>query len=385
MFDKHLTKKYFWEQRKLREIVKSHQAGIYINKAKYGQGTNIIGVQNFYENDSVDGKVYRLAPVHENKYFLHTNDLIYSESSLVLSGIARTLYVTSKGNNTAFAWHTRKYVVDNQLVDSAFLSFDMDYNQRIRNHLMSTATQTALAGITTNDYFNTLLKLPNRNEQKSISDLIENINNLVKLQQRKNKLLNRIKEALLQRMFASENQKFPDLRFKEFCEEWERRRLGDIANIVTGGDKDRQRLSKSGKYPVIANSINTNGIIGYYSHQYRITAPAITVTGRGDIGHAKARFVNFTPVVRLLALTTKHNVIFLSHAINSIRIFNESTGVPQLTKPQLSNYKVSITNIKEENSIGLLLKKLKNCITLQKQTMKNLQSVKRFLLQNMFI
>ena len=181
-----------------------------------------------------------------------------------------------------------------------------------------------------------------------------------------------------------QNKKVPTVRFKGFTNDWEQRKLGEIAKIIAGGDKDKNLLKKTGKYPVIANSVNTDGIIGYYDNEYRIAAPAITVTGRGNIGHATARYYNFTPVVRLLALITAHNVTFLTNAINKIRIFNESTGVPQLTSPQLSNYKVTITNLQEEKKIGSLLKLINVSIALQQRKLALLKQLKKGLLQKMF-
>ena len=173
-------------------------------------------------------------------------------------------------------------------------------------------------------------------------------------------------------MNKKEVKKAPTLRFKGFTNDWEQRKLGEISNIIAGGDKNINKIKKYGKYPVIANSINKNGIVGYYDNEYRVKAPAVTVTGRGEIGHAVARFQNFTPIVRLLALSSKLDSIFLANSINKIRFFNESTGVPQLTKPQLSTYSIIIPSVEEQNNIGKLilliekyihLQQRKNCLT----------------------
>ena len=145
---------------------------------------------------------------------------------------------------------------------------------------------------------------------------------------------------------SKEKRRVPRLRFPGFTGDWEQRKLKSIANtIVAGGDIDKTKIKEIGTYPVIANALTKEGIVGYYNDDYRIEAPAVTVTGRGDIGVAKARHQNFTPVVRLLSLTTAHDVDFVEHAINNLKIVSESTGVPQLTVPQLSNYKIHITSI----------------------------------------
>ncbi|MCC4409873.1 restriction endonuclease subunit S [Limosilactobacillus reuteri] len=162
---------------------------------------------------------------------------------------------------------------------------------------------------------------------------------------------------------------------------WEQRKLKDISIIIAGGDKNKDKLKKIGNYPVIANAVNSDGVVGYYDDSYRIEAPAITVTGRGDIGHATPRYLNFTPVVRLLALKTKHNVLFLANAINKITIFNESTGVPQLTKPQLSKYSVKVTKLNEEKKISKIINTLNKLVTLQQRKLEQFKQLKKVMLQ----
>ena len=180
----------------------------------------------------------------------------------------------------------------------------------------------------------------------------------------------------------------PKVRFREFTGEntpdWEHRKLGEVAEIVAGGDVDKSKLKEYGKYPVIANALTNEGIVGYYDDYYRIKTPAVTVTGRGDIGHAKARDTNFTPVVRLLTLISKHNSLFLENAINLKRIYSESTGVPQLTAPQLSKYKIGITDIEEEIVIGTFFYKLDKLITLHQRKLEQLEQLKNTLLSKMF-
>ena len=177
----------------------------------------------------------------------------------------------------------------------------------------------------------------------------------------------------------------PEVRFKGFTDDWEQRKLGEVAKIIAGGDKKFDLIKPIGKYPVIANSVNTDGIVGFYDNEYTITAPAITVTGRGDIGHAIARFTNFTPVVRLLALKTNHNVTFLTNAINIIRIFNETTGVPQLTKPQLASYSVKVTNLDEESKIANIIKSIDKLLSLQQKKLEQIRVLKKAMLQQLFV
>ena len=161
----------------------------------------------------------------------------------------------------------------------------------------------------------------------------------------------------------------PQIRFSGFTDTWEQRKLGDIASdMVAGGDIDKDLILAEGQYPVIANALTGDGIVGYYDKEYRVNAPAVTVTGRGDVGHAKARLVNFTPVVRLLSVKSEHDVFFLENVINTLKIVIESTGVPQLTVPQLAKYEVAFPRqLDEEEHIGAFFKQLDHLITLHQR------------------
>ena len=178
----------------------------------------------------------------------------------------------------------------------------------------------------------------------------------------------------------------PAIRFKGFSDAWEQRKLGDIASdMVVGGDIDKDLILAEGQYPVIANALTGDGIVGYYDKEYRVNAPAVTVTGRGDVGHAKARLVNFTPVVRLLSVKSEHDVFFLENAINTLKIVIESTGVPQLTVPQLAKYEVAFPRqLVEEEHIGAFFKQLDHLITLHQRKFEKLTNVKKSMLEKMF-
>lgn len=224
-------------------------------------------------------------------------------------------------------------------------------------------------------------------EQNAIGTLFRVLNELITLHQRKLEKLQNLKKAMLEKMFPKNGAKVPEIRFKGFTNDWEQRKLGnECFEIVAGGDVDKTKLLQDGKYPVIANALTDEGIIGYYSNEYRIKAPAVTVTGRGDVGHARARKINFTPVVRLLSVVSKHDVDFLAESINQNDIVLESTGVPQLTVPALANYLLCFPpTIKEEKRIGQYFSQLNHLLTLHQCKLEKLQNLKKAMLEKMFI
>ncbi|MGQ7334678.1 restriction endonuclease subunit S [Streptococcus suis] len=186
----------------------------------------------------------------------------------------------------------------------------------------------------------------------------------------------------------NKDKNIPKRRFKEFenADAWELRKLGDtVIEIIAGGDIDKNKVVEFGKYPIYANSHSGDGIVGYYDDFYRVNGPAVTVTGRGEVGFAKARETDFTPVVRLLAIRSKHNHCFLENAINLHGVTVESTGVPQLTVPQLSAYRIYFPyDIQEENQIGTFFSTLDQQITLHQRKLDKLKSVKQAYLSEMF-
>ena len=187
-------------------------------------------------------------------------------------------------------------------------------------------------------------------------------------------------------VYVNENVKKPKVRFKGYEDAWEQRKLGDEAvEILAGGDIDKEKAAENGKYPIYANALTNDGVVGYYNDYFRVKAPAVTVTGRGEVGHAQARMTDFTPVVRLLAIRSNHDCHFLENTINNHKVVVESTGVPQLTVPQLSSYKLYFPKeIEEETKIGEYFHSLDHLITLHQRECEQAKKYKKYMLQKMF-
>ncbi len=178
----------------------------------------------------------------------------------------------------------------------------------------------------------------------------------------------------------------PEIRLKGFEGEWDLCSFDSKDfSIVAGGDVDKKLLCDKGKYPVVANGLQNDGIVGYYENSYRIKGPAVTVTGRGDVGFAQSRHYCFTPVVRLLSIRSCHDVDFLANSINRHKIVRESTGVPQLTAIQLLRNSVYIPKSnKEESAIGGYFKSIDSLINSTTKKMASLRQMKSACLVSMF-
>ena len=278
------------------------------------------------------------------------------------------------------------FLIDNNLMAYSFdKSWDMYFGKTWFDtvDLPKYAQTGALPSFNASDIERIHVLRPTLPEQQKIGALFSKYDAIVALREQKLEELNALKKGMLQQMFVENGAKVPELRFGGFADDWEERKLSNESTITAGGDIDKSKLKEVGEYPIFANALTNDGTVGYYDSYYRVEAPAVTVTGRGDVGHAKARKVNFTPVVRLLAVKSNHDVDFLENAINNHKVLVESTGVPQLTAPQLGNYKIFFPTGEEQQKIGQLFKHLDTRISNEQTKIEQLKVQKQGLLQRM--
>ena len=236
---------------------------------------------------------------------------------------------------------------------------------------------------------NILLNIPILHEQEKIANFFSTIDKKIKNLANTITSLENQKKGLLQQIF-SQKLRFKDKNGNNYPN-WKKKKLGDLFTIKAGGDINKENFSEQYsiefKYPVYANALTNNGLYGY-SNIYKIDKPSITVTGRGiNVGFALSREPFYYPIIRLLVLIPNINInfTFFTESINFIHIFNESTGVPQLTAPQLSKVNVYVPNIEEQNKIGNLFDKLNEKIDNKKAQLEHWQQIKKGLLQQMFV
>lgn len=377
-----------WEQRKLEDLVdrvtRKNQDLVselpLTISAQYG----LIDQNEFFDK--------RVASKDVSGYYLIENgEFAYNKSTSTDAPWGAVKRLDRYENGVLSTLYIVFGIKKNNPVDSDFLVSYYSTNlwhKGIHEIAAEGARNHGLLNIAPADFFETELTIPQDiEEQKKIGKYFEELERLITLHQRKCEETKKLKKYMLQKMFPQNGQTVPEIRFAGFTDAWEQRKLGEIAiEILAGGDIDKEKVVDDGTYPIYANALTNDGIVGYYNDYYRVKAPAVTVTGRGEVGHAQARMTDFTPVVRLLAIRSNHDCYFLENAINNQNVVVESTGVPQLTVPQLSSYDICFPkDIREEEKIGAYYKKLDNLITLHQHKCEQLQSMKKFMLQNMFV
>ena len=248
------------------------------------------------------------------------------------------------------------------------------------------ARNHGLLNVPTEEFFDTNHYLPeNTEEQRKIADFLITLERRIEAQQSLVDNLKKYKRGLVKALISgtvafacSENKR------------WETVRLAEIFTISAGGDIDRQNssptYSTSYPYPVYANALTNNGLYGYANY-FKVEGDSITVSGRGEVGHAIARHCKYVPIVRLLSLVPKYedDVDFFAYMINATSIYIESTGVPQLTSPQLGAVKVFRPPILEQKRISSLLLKIDAKIENEERLTFYLEKIRSSMLQQLFI
>lgn len=260
--------------------------------------------------------------------------------------------------------------------------------QKFVDKIIERCTGTSYPAINSKDLAKINIRFPSLPEQQKIASFFTAIDKkITELKQKKN-LLEQYKKGVMQKIFSQEIRLKDDNR-QEFPK-WEKKKIMNIFKINAGGDIDKKHFSKEKTYPfiypVFSNSESNKGLFGY-SDLFKVEEQSITVTGRGALGYAVARYEKYYPIVRLLILIPiiDADVYFYQNLINKTKFFVESTGVPQLTAPQISNYKISYPHLTEQKKIAIFLSAIDDKINHTQKQIEKAVLWKKGLLQKMFV
>lgn len=175
-------------------------------------------------------------------------------------------------------------------------------------------------------------------------------------------------------------------------EDWTIHAIGFICDVVAAGDLVKSEFSRlpdsQHPYPVFANALAARGLYGY-SRTAGFKANCVTVTARGDIGHAAWRGSDFCAIGRLLVLSPRRPVVMrlVAECINHVVKFAlESTGVPQLTSPQIARYKLALPpTLAEQQSIAGALSNADALIDSLQQLIAKKRALKQGAMQDLLM
>ncbi|MEK2461477.1 restriction endonuclease subunit S [Lactobacillus gasseri] len=388
-----------WEQRKLGEVAEIVGGGTpSTNISEYWNG-NI----NWYSPTEIGSQTF----VNSSKKKI--TELGLKESSAKLLPGKKTILFTSRAGigdmaimNTDGSTNQgfQSWIVKPDITDIYFL-YSLGGN--LKKQALRKASGSTFLEISNSEVKKLSLYLPDFKEQTIIGKIIQLIDKIITLQQRKSKQLKLLKKAMLQTLFA--NKIAPQLRFQGFIDSWKQRKLGEVANILRGASprpiKDPKWFDSNSKIGWIRISDVTKQHGRIHNLEQHLSKagqdktrvvypPSLLLSIAASVGYPVITYIE-TGVHDGFVIfdKPKFNVDFMFFKLQQIQKTWNKYGQPgsqvNINSSIVSNTKILIPNNNEQLQISNILKKIEKCIHLQQGKTKKLKNLKQFLLQNMFI
>ncbi|MCJ0583748.1 restriction endonuclease subunit S, partial [Enterococcus cecorum] len=235
-----------------------------------------------------------------------------------------------------------------------------------------------------------LFYIPNINEQKKISTIFNIIDNLITLHQRKLEQLEQLKNTLLSKMFPKSGTNIPEIRFSGFTDAWKQRKLGEV---VIRLDNLRIPITESNRVSGPTPYYGANGIQDYvegYTHDGEYIL--IAEDGANDTNnypifrvHGKIWVNNHAHVLQTIDDIADND--YVAYALKSINIGPYLVGGSRskLNADSLMKLEIKLPKLSEQIKVGQIFVKIDYQIKNYKQKLKNLKTIKKSLLNKLFI
>ena len=224
--------------------------------------------------------------------------------------------------------------VDTNVLNADFLYYLLMQNTLV-DALQAIAEQSTSAypAIKPSDIENLEIEIPDLATQKKISDILSSLDRKIAKNAEINKNLEQQAKAIFKSWFIDfepfSNQKPND---------WSVSTLGNVSIMSAGGDKP-QNVSPIKtdlyRYPIYSNGLSDEGLYGF-TDKPKIFEESVTVSARGTIGFVCLRHTPYVPIVRLVTLIPKTEIIsakYLYLWLKQLHITGTGTTQQQLTVP----------------------------------------------------
>ena len=233
---------------------------------------------------------------------------------------------------------------------------------------------------------NIVISTSNIDEQQKIGNFFRRLDELITLHQRMLDEYKTLKKTMLSKMFPKNGEKYPELRFSGFTDAWELRKLGEIAKITTG-KLDANAMDQDGIY-----DFYTSGIKKYHINSYSFEGPAITIAGNGaTVGYMHLADGKFDAYQRTYVLTDfdgNRQYLFENIGLKlpkKIKQESRTGSIPYIVLDMLTKLLIDYPSINEQQKIGSFFRHLDELITLHQRELDLLKTLKKTMLQQMFV
>ena len=393
-----------WEQRKLGDVAEFSKGSGYSKGDLVEYGTPIILYGRLYTNyETRISDVDTFVEAKVGSVYSKGGEVIVPASGETAEDIARAATVDKSG---ILLGGDLNIVMPNKDINSSFLAISISSGNPQRE-LAKKAQGKSVVHIHNEEIKNLVLPFPIKDEQNKIASYFCQLDNLITLHQRKYDKLVMSKKSMLEKMFPKNGQTKPEIRFSGFIDDWEQRKLGDVAEFSKGSGYSKGDLVEYGTPIILYGRLYTNyetrisdvdtfveaKVGSVYSKGGEVIVPASGETAE-DI--ARAATVDKSGIL----LGGDLNIVMPNKDINSSFLaISISSGNPQreLAKKAQGKSVVHIHNeeiknlvlpfpIKDEqNKIASYFCQLDNLITLHQRELEKLKKIKLSMLEKMFV
>ncbi len=279
-------------------------------------------------------------------------------------------------------------------INNYFL-FSYLQRQRFVNLILRRSTGTSYPAISSKDLSEIKIIFPrNSKEQENIGKIINLIDALITLQQRKLEQLKQLKKAMLQQLFVDKNNKQPNSRFKNFKGNWEQHRLEEVAQVTMGQspssknytDNPNDYVLVQGNADLKSNKISPRVWTKEITKQ--VHKGEIIMTVRAPVGYLAMANMDAVIGRGVAAIDGNKYLYYLLQTKLMDRTWEKlSSGstFESISSNDIKNLEIKVTETEEEKLITKLMNTVTYFVTLQKNNLTQLTTLKKYLLQNLFI
>lgn len=177
----------------------------------------------------------------------------------------------------------------------------------------------------------------------------------------------------------------PTIRFRGFDDEWEQRKLGEVAQeLKSGNSLKADVIDITGDYPVYGG----NGLRGYtsiYNHdgEYALIGRQGALCGNMNYSVGKAYFTEHAVVVKA---DENNDTRFLYYMLDTMNLgqYSDQSAQPGLAVNKLVKLENQFPTKEEQQRMGWYFSNIDNLITLHQRKCDETKKLKKYMLQKMF-
>lgn len=393
-----------WEQRKLEEMTESFEYGLNVSATVFDGINKYIRITDIDDDSRLFNQNGLMSPNFDsskaNSYLLKNGDVLFARTGASVGKTYR--YQESDGKVYYAGFLIRARI--NQNFDSEFV-FQNTLTKKYDNYIRITSQRSGQPGVNAQEYANYELMVPTLGEQQEIGAFFKSFDYLITFHQRKLEKISALKSAYLSELFPAEGEKKPKRRFAGFTDDWEERRLTDVAELFSGLTySPNDVITEGGTLVLRSSNVKDGEIINADNVYVKSNVVNVDNVQEGDVivvvrngsrsligKHAQVKIkMENTVIGAFMTGMRSLNPSFIN-ALLSAPIFkkevekNLGATINQITNSMFQNMYFMFPNEEEQIKIGNYFGELDHLMALQQRKLEKLQNLKKAYLNEMFV